>query len=109
VHERCDYTDLLAIAAREVLDPPVEVEVHPLGEVLVACGRYAAAHPADELEEVAPLHPVVQCEVAGQVSDLGAQSHAVAHDVEAEHLTTATCRVDQGRGSSGWLSSCRPR
>ena len=95
MHERLHHPELLPVALGQVLDPPAQVQVEPLGEGPVRRGGHPTAHRPEEAEQVLPTHPLVQGQVTGQVSGLGADLHPPAAHVEPQQPGLPTRRADQ--------------
>ena len=94
-------------AGRKGGDGSVEVDVEAAGEFVEIGADFLPAEAAEEADELAAGHVLVQPQLAGQVGDLAAGGHAVAPAVVAGDRRTAGGRPQeaeeqaQGRGLAG--------
>ena len=109
VEERLDEADLLAVAAREVAERPVEVGVEALGELGRPAEPAQAAQRGEERHELAPGAP----RVVGELARAGCRAGRGSRGCRAgcRGRTAARCRSSgaAGRAACGSSSSCRRR
>ena len=98
VEQRLDQTDLLAVAARELADPPVEIGLKPLRQHRPRPQAGHAARIGAELQELAPGEPRIAPKVAREVTQPRADLAARQMTVEPEdQRPPARRRVKQGK------------
>ena len=97
VLKRLDDADLLAHAARVVADEPFQGgrrQFQPIAQ-LAAPHRRTAGQLGEVVEQPFSAERVVERDAARQVADAATDRDAVAHDVEAEHASTAGGRMQK--------------
>src|SRR5689334_8525862 len=87
--------DLLAVAAREVAERPIQIGLEALGERLAPPDAPHSAEAGGEHEQVATGHARVVREVARKVAEPRMDRRDVTAAVEPEHACRAARRVQQ--------------
>jgi hypothetical protein len=95
VEESEDQPHLLAIAARELPQRPLEVGAKTPRQLLGPIEPVEAAEPCQERQGFLPAGALAVAEVAGQVADPAPDRDAVAVAVEAEDAGRAPARVQE--------------
>ena len=94
--KRIDDAHLLTVAFGQGADFPVQVQIEPVGQLLLPFVRFVAiAEPGQERQRLSCRQARPGAKIAGQITDAGVLRSSSRHDLLAQNAALAACRPQQ--------------